>query len=322
MSFEKARSITLLITFLKDRLKQVGKGKLADQSLADTINAFQPPQSPLKLDGGKVSAILRGWHLKPDEQDALLIALQSLIRDRKLNIDVHNVPQAVEQEFGPELPELFSNYAPSTFVGDMLGDLSSSLSGPWHLFYVSPVNRNGKFQTEIRGTAALVHTSHPSAKSMDVELISSRGHWKGPACINETHMYLTLSDVDKTETAFFVMNKPTRRRPFIVGVGSALTRFEGPAMLPVAGFVCFGEKWMGPREASNKELIGVLQQAVEGHPLSETDAKKIRDEFCVTYDDVEQLRNIHPKLFAHIQTISINGQKGLAAMPWLYVTWP
>ncbi|MGJ4963373.1 hypothetical protein [Bradyrhizobium sp. HKCCYLRH3061] len=317
MSFEKAKTITFALMYLTEALKKKGKKKLSAKELAVEINKYWSGD----IDGGKISAILRGWHLPPEEIEGLYEALQKLIEGRKLRLDLSDIPPSLALRH--ELPTVFQSNDPHGLQGELIGGLSSKMAGPWIFYYVSPIDRTGKAASEIRSTAAYIYPATPNARSMDIRMISKHGLWKGTLFATEPHLYVVMHDIakndpKKTETTFFVVNSPTAKRPFIAGIGTALIRSKHHAVQPVFGFLFFGEKDISK---SDKGADPLVKNFFESYPPPETDLEKIRSEICVSYSWVE-FGQKRQDLAAYIKTLEVNGASLDNAPPVLHVRWP
>ena len=322
MSFDKARAITFAISYLTDELKKKDKTRLPAKELAIEINKYWKGST---IDHGKISAILRGWHLPDDKLDGLLDALQRLLNDRKLKLELSAIPPALERKY--ELPTLFQSNIPHGLQGEVVGDLGSNMAGPWLFYYVSPIDRAGARGTEIRSTVAYIYEAAADARSMDVRMVSNRGIWTGTLFATGSHVYVVLSDiakndVRKTETIFFLVNRPHSRQPFIAGIGTALIRKTHHAVPPVFGFILFGERQRGKAGAKGEKAIDPsIRAAFENVPPRETELATIRGRDCLSYSWAEFVQK-HSDLAAYAKSLEINGEKLGDKIPDLLLRWP
>ncbi|SDI63110.1 MULTISPECIES: hypothetical protein [Bradyrhizobium] len=320
MSFEKAKSITFALVYLTDALKKKKK-KLSAKELASEINKHGSGV----IDGGKISAILRGWHLPPQEMDDLHEALQKLIEARKLGLDLSDIPPGLAAQY--ELPAIFRNNVPHGLQGEVIGDLASNMAGGWSFYYVSPIDRAGEIASEVRSTAAYIYPTTPDARSMDIRMVSTRGIWNGNLFTTGPHLYVVLNDiakndVRKTETIFFIVNRPHSKRPFIAGIGTALIRSTNLSVPPVFGFLFFGEKHI-PTGTSKRDKSAdpLIKKFFESSPPDEADLGKIRSEACLSFS-WEEFEQNRPRLAAYIKTLEVNGAALGKEVPGLHLRWP
>jgi len=316
---------------LKEALRD--RRKASDARISQMLTEVQQAEpDPIRLDDDDINDIRNGRRLdiSPGDQHRILRALELLIEARQLDISLRDIPKEIEEQYAPDLPRaLRQPITPAPLQGEILGGVAEVLSGVWRFFYVSPINRKGQFKPEIRGTAAFFLATESVSDSIDIVLISGHSQWKGQAFVNDSHLYLRCSDVGRTETAFFVTNKPTRVRQIFVGVGTALERVKREPIPSVAGFVCFGEKIADQHmkaEGSlffkdpNANLQTIMQRVLRGEEIHDNDADKIRKVFGVTYKDVSELRENHRALFEYLRGVKINNKKGFP-LEWLYLSW-
>jgi hypothetical protein len=322
-AFESTRKITLTLVCLRHLLRG-RRSKLSDPRLAELLNAAQKDQArPFALDGNLVNKIRHGRYTFHGREEAQLIAaLQSICTEHTLGIDLSQpLPQWVEDSYSRELPDILARPGWLPLQGQPLGGVATSLAGLWRFMYFSPVDRQGKFKPEIRGTAAIFQHANESATTIDCLLVSKNTRWKGHAFVNESHMYLLLTDVTKVETAFFVTNKPSTNETLITGVGAALERDHARRRKarrpPVAGFVCFGEKLSPNMDYPGKAAV---QRVQGGEELRAEDEQVIREAFCKTLTE-KLLEQKHPSLFAYLNGITINNAPGLSSSPSLYLAY-
>jgi hypothetical protein len=325
------RKIALVILFLKEALRD--KRKASDARIAGMLKEAQLAEpDPIRLDDDDINDIRNGRKLdiSPGDQHRILRALGLLIQSRGLDISLREIPKEIEEQYAPDLPRaLRQPISPAPLQGEILGGVAEVLSGVWRFFYVSPINRKGQFKPELRGTAAFFQAADSSSDSINMVLISGHSQWKGQAFVNDSHLYMRCSDVGRTETAFFVTNKPTRVRQIFVGVGTALERVKREPIPSVAGFICFGEKITDQHmKAEGQTLIEdslinlqtILQRVLRGEEVHGSDADKIRKVFGVTYKNVSELRDKHRALFDYLSSVKINNKRGFP-LEWLYLSW-
>jgi hypothetical protein len=321
VSFEKAKTITFALVYLTDALKKRGKKKASAKELATEINHHWRKV----ITSGTISAILRGWHLPPEEMDDLHEALLKLIEARKLKLDLSDIPPGLAAQH--ELPAIFQSNIPHGLQGEVVGDLSSTMAGTWLFYYVSPIDRDGKPASEIRSTAAYIYPATPDARSMDIRMVSTRGIWNGNLFATGPHVYVVLSDIAKndirkTETIFFIVNRPHSKRPFIAGIGTALIRSTNLSVPPVFGFLFFGEKHIPTGTSkSDKSADPLIKKFFESSPSVEADLAKIRSEACLSFS-WEEFEKHRPGLAAYIRTLEVNGAALGEGSPGLHLRWP
>lgn len=310
------------MVYLTEALKKKGKRKLSAKELAVEINKHWRGN----IDGGKISAILRGWHLPPDELDDLHEALQKLIdAEIEPRLDLNDIPPGLERQH--QLPAIFESNLPHGLQGEVIGDLASNMAGPWSFYYVSPIDRGGKPGSEIRSTAAYVYRARPDARSMDIRMVSKRGLWNGSLFATGPHLYVVLNDiakndVRKTETTFFIVNRPHSRQPFIAGIGTALIRTTPLTVPPVFGFLFFGEKDISTASSkTDKSAVPLIKKVFQSSPPLEADLDKIRSEACRSYSWAEFQQN-RPGLAAYVKTLEVNRAALGEEIPELHVRWP
>jgi hypothetical protein len=158
-------------------------------------------------------------------------------------------------------------------------------------------------------------------------MVSKRGLWNGNLFATGQHLYVVLNDiakndVRKTETTFFIVNRPHLRQPFIAGIGTALIRTTFLSIPPVFGFLFFGEKYIptGPSK-SDKSADPLIKKAFQNSPPLEADLDKIRSESCLSYS-LEEFEQKRPKLAAYVRTLEVNGAELGEGAPVLHVRWP
>ncbi len=334
---EKLRTITLFVLFLKFR----SRTKVPDARLARLLNEAQSEvQERFEFNDDVVRDIYNGTNLNfsINELDRILHAVELAVRRIDPRIVVSNgPPDFIERDYSHRLPGLLRQRIGHPLEGDQLGVMAEALTGVWSFFYCSPIDRSGGFVPEVRGTAAIFHAVESNSTSMDITLLSKHSRWKGQAFVNNTHLYIVITDVNKIETAFFLTNKPvTKRDTMIVGAGAALERVDRNHQIrPVAGILCFGEKWDGkslpnPNAMSDSEpriemndLRAIVDRAVHSFELGETDIATLRSAFCVSYP-LDILKKDRATLYDHVQTaVAINGSEKLSLVPWpgLYISW-
>ena len=331
------RSIAIAILYLKEALKENRRAKLSDAGLADLLAPLLIGET---VNDTRINDLwnFKAW-LSSVSRRRLIGALRALAKERGVLEGLEPARWAETQaKFAPELPEAFRDLARSQDeVGIALGDTANVLRGAWRLFYVSPVDREGLGQSEVRGNVCVFHAATPSDVSINVEIFSGHTRWTGVAFGNETHLYMRVSAENQTETSFFVLNRPTRTKPLFLGLGLALQRSavaQFDDLRPAMALVCLGERVETP--VLDGEGEGEGEGAAEGgdavtsevalrrllefqRPLSTEVAARIRDDFSVRYNDLAALVEARPLLAPYINTVKLN-EKPLS-MTWLHLAW-
>jgi len=213
------------------------------------------------------------------------------------------------------------------FAGDHI-DHPDILCGAWRFFYISPVDRQSDPKPEIRGVLAIFRKTDDAQNRVSVQMISGSTHWVGYAFSFELHLYIVCTAEQKTETAFFVVNKPNRtQRQFVAGLGTALERGD-TLMHPAMGVICCGEK-VFPRidlaeaqyEQTLSEGLGAsLERLIAGEFISSEDDQIIREHFKVTYKNLKIFADHHPHLHDYLRK-HIRLRKKPISMQSLLLQW-
>ena len=321
--FEATRKITLMLWCLRHLLRGA-RSKLSDPAIAKLLNDAQAGGvRPFTVDKNSINKMRNGkYSFHGSEETQLLHALQTVCDNNEIEIDLNQeLPRWVEEGYSRDLPDIFERPEWLPLEGQPLGATAGALTGLWHFMYLSPVDRKGKFKPEIRATAAIFYDSHEDESTVDCILVSKNGCWYGHAFINESHMYLILTDRARAETAFFVTNKPSTNEVLIAGVGAALerdhTRRRRVRRAPVLGVVCFGEKI--PTDSTSAGAKAALHILNAGG-VNQADEETIRKTFCAKYDQKE-FQQKHPVLHKYLQQISVNGTAGISSVPALYLAY-
>lgn len=322
------REILLQIRHLKVVLAK-DRPELSDEGFANLLNEFGAKTTTgwKSIKPGRMQRIRNGnSKLSLAETANLQRAILALMKERNLSISLGDL----ESRYASDLPVSLRQLPNEFFQGEELGDTAITLYGAWRFFYVSPVNRNDEFKPEIRSFAAFVHRAHASSRAFEAFLVSSRSSWRGQGFVNQSHLYLIASDLQKTETAFFLTNKPSKVAPMIAGIGAALERDSDRQMRAAEGVISFAEKWK-PRTTegqrrSVRRLTGggpineLIQRAVDGELITSDEQNTIRAEFCSKYRDMDHVKERHPELFDYLRKVKINNERGFP-LRCLYVDW-
>jgi hypothetical protein len=345
---ERARKIAFLSLYLKDEFRGLSKdeldrlsrlagtpkakrtrrgsgGKLSDGQLAILLNeAHAEHERRVTFDGKKINDIVHAktLGLAAKEQDEILDAFQALIDQYALPISTEGgLPSWIEDRYSTELPEIFRQREPPPPAGEPLGQLAISLPGAWHFFYIRPVDEEGEQNPEIRHLVAVFGRARPDSTWMSFLLISSEHHYRGYSFAHEYHVYTVCTEERRTESAFFILNKPALRDNYMfAGVGTALIqpprRHE-----PVAGIVCFGMR-IGPETALSDEQKEAIRLAMESDRLSKENENNLRKAITQTrYVKVDDLRRDYPDLVKYVESIEVDGEQKFPLQASLRLRW-
>jgi hypothetical protein len=293
--------------------------------LAELLNEAQADSAnPMVLDRPAADELLKvkNLWLTDEEQSRLLGAIQVLINQGPANLRfsvTDPVPDWLEKEQRENLPDVLKNPKKSIRLqGEKLGPWTDILPGLWRFFYVSPIDRAGKPIPEIRGLVGHIQKVEEASTSAELQVISSRGYWRGYAFLNERHLYMFCTLDGAYETAFFQANAPDRRNSIMVGVGTALERV--PRTVPgVQGFLFFGEKWGSSKDEAAKHLALQLlfDRAARGEEIADSE----KETFCVTYINNDDLKRNHRKMYDYLQKMKVNDEPGFP-WRWLHLVYP
>jgi len=272
------------INYLQDRLRE-GPRKLSVADLAKLLNAFAKSEVFPK---NKLYLFKRGQHIpKQIEQQEWIETIEKFSKSKSLEVSsIRDLTARFIEKYGGGASDSFA-----LLEGDSI-DHPEVLCGAWRFFYISPVNRHLDPKPEIRGVLAIFKEIPENKKHVSVRMISGSTHWSGYAFSFNRHLYIVCA-AEKSETAFFVVNKPTREDPdFVAGLGSALERGR-TTMHPAMGVLCFGEKCFGQIQSKSTslppEVTKCLSEITGGQrSISTQDEELMRGQFIVTYYTLKQ----------------------------------
>ena len=127
------------------------------------------------FDAKKINDIwnAKALNLSAVEQGKILQAVQLLLARQKLPVSVdEEVPVWLEEKYAAELPEVFRTGDLRSPVGDHLGSHAVTLPGAWQLFYVRPLDGEGRPDPEIRCQLAVFGRARPESTATSFLLIS------------------------------------------------------------------------------------------------------------------------------------------------------
>jgi hypothetical protein len=305
---DELRKIALGLLYLKTALKESpSRKKVPDHELAKLLNDVQPDLSKFTFEGPYINKLLniQILDLNASSRKQILDALQSLIKNRRLDVDITGpTPKSIENEFASELPPCFREPLPSSQLeGAHLGQDANILNGIWQLFFCRPPNEPPNSPL-IRGKVAIIRDAYPGGTSAKVDVISEHSHWKGHCFVNDSHLYIVATHVDRIDSHFYIMNRPRVTDIFLFGIGSTIHRpSEHPGtqhIRPAEAYCLFGTKWTdSPTMAS--DVKGLCSRILAGEsipPSSELEAK-LRKSFCaptVRFAGMKEFKQNYPKL--------------------------
>jgi hypothetical protein len=326
--FNTARKIALLILLLKDRLK--GRhSKLSDKQIAKLLSeAIIPNDSPLEITPAQINKLWHPLNLSDERSDKILHAIQAVMQKRGIDIKSDIIrsalPNSIDRQYGPALPSIFKHtQVPYPLQGEKLGGLNEIVTGLWRCFYISPVNSASQFKPEIRGFPVFFRKSDPDQTAIDTIVFAGKHRWEGISFVLDFHLYIVIQNEDQTETVSFVTNRPTRALQKVAGIGTALERQattrprENPS---VVGIICFGEKCSNTK-IDQLKLTESVDAILRGEAIPEAAEDKIREEFCSTHKDADDVKRTHPGLYAYMSSLKTNNQSGFPSFS-LHLTWP
>jgi hypothetical protein len=309
------KSIWLEMEYLREALHSDDRpsAKLSANALAEKLNAIGK-ESPiwLQLNNGRMHEIRAAkMHMRPEQQALLLRAILSLKK-------ISPIPQISEDEiealFASKLPTRFIETR-TPFEGEPLAEEMDFLFGPWRFFYHSPAGRTTS-KPEFRGIAVVLRKSGSTSRFSECAMFSKNNNWRGRAFINKHNLYMMCSNLNETEAAFFITNRPTREERKVVGIAINLDRKQNRGIRPAVACVFFGMKCASATDSD----AAFLQEAASRGKLSAADEARIRASFCVTYRTMQTLEKVFPELCSYVKKHSINNRKGLPSQ-WLHVDW-
>ena len=326
---EQLAQIAVALAYLKAELGAKNGKTLSIEALCGLLNEAAGADTPFVA--SKIFSFRRGQFkpAPPLEREWIRViekfcAEREYLRITKLSA----IPADILAQYASPLAQPKS--IDSDFAGEIIQD-PNIFCGAWRFFYVSPVTRAAQYQHEIRGVVAVFRPIEGENNKLDVQMISRSTHWSGVAFAFEWHLYIVCQAKDKSETAFFVVDKPSKSQyRFVAGLGSALERGDPERMHrhPAMGVLCFGEKCHGeslsPRskavQALSPTVVAALDKLMAGDELADEDEETLRAEFKVTYSTLNQLANKHPELVAHLKKhVRVNQRE--FGMKSLLVEW-
>jgi hypothetical protein len=329
--------LALAVEHLKFVLRPVSKKPRrrdagSDKVVAHELTAVQKGRpGSILLDLYRIGKIRRGsWPTSDEEIQKLLDACATVLEGNQKGgektLDLRKpVPDWLESSYKHKLK--FKNVQTgrsSSTPGDKLGELEDILPGAWRFHYLSPIDKAGVRTTQVRSTAVIFENAISDDRSIGLTLISGRGLWRGEGFLNRHHMYLRLSDANRNETAFFVINKPERPDLKFIGVGAALERANEEeraiGISPVAAVVCFGQK-VSNDDRLNPAVLGTIDAARRGNELASTDVDQMREALCAVHTSLDAFAKSFPALNSYIKRAYINGKRGLFEGAWLYLSY-
>ena len=308
--------IAIVIAYLQDQLGGATAGKrLSMESLATVLNNEAGQIRPFKK--SQLYSFKNGIYKPgPAQQSEWVRVILALCKKQNLPVtSLDHLPETLIKQYGSGVSQ--SLISQPEFVGDHIDD-PDIFSGAWRFFYVSPVDREGSPKPEIRGVLAIFSKDKDSANRITVRMISGSTLWTGFAFAYEWHLYIFCTAKLKTETAFFIVNKPSRSQSnFVAGLGSALERggAQQVHMHPAMGVLCFGEKCHGrflskrpqTKTELTPEVVNCLDRLIDGEAISDAEEKVVRGEFKATYPNLKRFSQTHPELSEYLDKhIQIN----------------
>jgi len=322
--FEELRKLALLVRYLVARIKMPDR---AERGI--TVPKLFELVAPLEFrftvqDLGKLSRA-ELVTLEAADRDKILGKLHALISSEKYGV-TKPTPDELER-YANDLAYTFRRSLPFSLIqGNKLGANGDVLSGIWRLFFIPTLGdpkRDHGTPAEIRGFVAIVRDPKDAAAiSAETIIISQHKHWIGHVFLNGSYAYWVCTDPAKSETAFFLSNRPDDNESSIIGIGTSLQRKEAGdhRPRPIESFCFFGAKWRNFPEIS--DVDGLLRPIQVGNLNEMNDAiAKIQTAFCnETYAEINGLEEHYKMLHDYLGRIRVNGKLGFD-FPGLHIAW-
>jgi hypothetical protein len=252
------------------------------------------------------------------EHQLFVRAAEKLMQNEDIRISFSEM----ERRHGHKLPPLLHQSTSKVFQGQALETSANALHGAWQFFYLSPFDREKRNRPQFRGFGVFIPQPNPSARTADFFVLSGHSRWEGDAFVNQSHVYMMCSDVERTEGAFFLTSKPNENEPFLAGLGTALEREIDRPIRPALGFACFGQKWtpQSTQDNSAKTLDKIILRALNREQIAPHEVEALRRQFCQAYS-MTQLRRSFRELAEYIAKLRLNKKPDITQR-WLYLEWP
>jgi len=321
-TFDVARRISVLISFLKQELRPPDRSKLSDTKLAALLNAAQA-ESAFRFTPSNVNQLLHMRMLENEKRAAaVLAALQAVIDAHTSHqIDVHTeLPAWVERRGALKLREAL-RAAPSDplLEGEVLGDREAHLAGVW--VFVTARMSPRDYSQEVIDTSVLV-LRPASATRMSLTMITSRWMFTGVAYVLGGHVYLHLREYEERMAASFIMNMPQKGDRRFAGIGVSRLDVTDITTPPVFGCVCAAERLQYHYYADQQPVAAALARVHELGDRAETiDLITVRNGLCQIGSQRASAHMQHWGIFDYLKRHRINGKPGVPT-PFLDVTFP
>ncbi|MBM3553858.1 MAG: hypothetical protein FJX45_19510 [Alphaproteobacteria bacterium] len=320
-TFDVARRISVLISFLKQELQPPGRSKLSDTKLAALLNAAQA-DSAFRFTPSNVNQLLHMRMLENEKRvAAVLAALQAVIDTHTSHrIDVQTeLPAWVERRGALKLREALRT-APSDplLEGEVLAERETHFTGAWVFFVVRLSSRDNS--KEVIDTSVLV-LRPASATQMSLTMITSRWMFTGVAYVLGGHVYLQLRENEGRMGASFIMHVPQKGGRRFSGIGVSRELAEDVPTPPVFGCVCAAER-MQHQYYEDKNVTAALARVHELGDRAETaDLIAVRNALCHAEIQPASVHMRYPVIFDYLKRHRINGKPGVPT-PFLNMAFP
>jgi hypothetical protein len=268
--------------------------------------------------------------LNLENRKQIINALQLLMVKHHLAVDITGMtPRAIEDEFASDLPPCFREPLPSSQLeGSLLGEDANILNGIWQLFFFRPPNDSPESPL-IRGKMAIIRDAVPNGTSAKVDVISEHSHWRGHCFLNDFHLYIVATHLDRIDSHFYIMNRPRITDVSLFGVGSTVyppsDALNKQHIRPAEAYCLFGNRWT-EIPGTTQDVRTTCSRILNGEPIpsgSELE-KKIKQAFCpprVQFAGMDEFKECHPKLAKYLDTIRINNNDTDQPVLRLHVGW-
>lgn len=318
---DELRKIALVIWYLKAVLKKGLSADLPDGRLATMLNEAgkgRPGGFHFEAEDINKLSHIKELDLKTLVRRQIVEGLQGLINQKSLNVDMASpLPKFIEEDYADKLPLSFRHPLPtSQLEGTRLGeDEAKALNGLWQMFFFRPPDEANDSPL-IRGKAIIIRDAHLGCTSAPVDVISEHSHWKGHCFLNQSHLYIVATHVQRTDSHFYIVNRPREGEAFVFGIGSTIHRPpEVPGayrLRPVEAYCLFGYKWT-PDKSTSEDLRSLHRFIETGDPITRASqvVDQIRAHFSapnVKFSTESEFQQSHRELFAYLQSVRINNK--------------
>lgn len=307
------RKIALWLMHLKRSVPAQNRSKAGDNLLADMLNEHLRP--PIKQRDVNELVNVTMW-LDAPRRRQVLRALEAVTLKNEL-VDALSLEGwlQIEDDLKSQLPEALRELRDEQIRGGiMLGELVKTFEGAWRLSYVSPVDREGRAESEVRETLLIFKKAEPAQTEMHCEIISGHTRWFGRAFAHDEHVLIEASEANRTDSVSFIITRPRSTQRTFIGLGLALQRTATHAedVRPILSILTFGEKVgdqtrQAPQTSSTSlSATQIIARLVGGGIVSQEEVTHLRGEFVRKFSDLEDLFRARASLKSYIRTARLN----------------